>query len=105
MDGRAVPAGARGGQPNAVFAICQCVPSWLTVQAECTVAHCYGPPLLLGLGVQAQARAIEDLRSLDKPTFCNDYTKMLLDHFRDALRPDGIYSCLLYTSPSPRDRG
>ena len=52
MDGRAVPAGARGGQPNAVFAICQCVPSWLTVQAECTVAHCYGPPLLLGLGVQ-----------------------------------------------------
>ena len=76
------------------------MPLWLTVQAECTVAHCYGPLLLLGLGVQAQAMAIEDLRSLDKPTYRNDFAKMILDHFRDALKPDGVYSLTL---PVPWD--
>jgi len=78
----------------------QCVPSWLTVQTECTVARCYGPLLLLGLGFQAQAVAIEDLRSLDNRTFSNDFAKMILDHFRDALTPYGIYSLTL---PVPWD--
>ena len=94
------PYGFVSGNLNPYRRVDQCVPSWLTVQAECTVGHCYGPLLLLGLGFQAQAMAIEDLRSLDKPTFYNDFAKMILDHFRNALKPDGIYSLTL---PVPRD--
>ena len=50
-----------------------------------------------GITVEVEGRIL--LMGINRPSKMNGFTPEMIDDLTDA------YTCLLYTSPSPRDRG